>query len=223
MCGRFVRNSDILTITTEFNIEQTSFDLEPSYNVAPTQNIIIIINDGKKQLIECEWGFIPSWAKEPSVGNKMINARSETVADKPTFKSAFKNRRCLVVADGFYEWRKEGGVKIPIYIHLKSGKPFGFAGLYNPWISPEGDQICTCTIVTTEANELLKPIHNRMPVIIPEDQQDLWLDPAVQEKEPLLSLLNAFDSKEMDFYDVSPMVNSPKNNSPDIIKPISIS
>jgi putative SOS response-associated peptidase YedK len=220
MCGRFVRSSSIREIADYFNIGHPSFEVEPSYNVAPTQDIIILNNRGVKQLVKCHWGFVPSWAKDLSVGHKMINARSETVAEKPTFKAAFRKQRCLVIASGFYEWQKDKKKKVPVYISLKSGTPFGFAGLYNVWTSPEGEKICTCTILTAEANDLLSAIHNRMPVIIPPDKQDIWLNPEVEDVELLKGFLRPFPSKEMVIARVSDRVNSPKYNSPDNIKPV---
>jgi putative SOS response-associated peptidase YedK len=154
------------------------------------------------------------------MGFKMINARAESVADKPAFKDAFRNQRCLVVADGFYEWVLEGKVKQPVYIRLKSHTPVGFAGLYSVWRSPEGENICTCTIITTDANDLLRPIHDRMPVIIPKDKEDLWLDPKTTEKEILLPLLTPYPSDEMEFYRVSPIMNKPEKDASEMIRPI---
>jgi len=172
MCGRFERSSPIEIIIRDFRVNKASIEIAPSYNVAPSQDILAIHVDhkGKKQLVTCRWGFIPSWAKDPSIGYKTINARAETISSKPMFRSAFKNHRCLVIADGFYEWQKKERSKVPFYIHLNSGKPFGFAGLFSLWSSPEGQSICTCTIITTDSNELLKPVHDRMPVIIPRDK-----------------------------------------------------
>jgi len=220
MCGRFVRTSSIREIAEYFDVDQPSFEVQPSYNIAPTQDIIIINNRGVKQLVKCHWGFVPSWSKDFSVGYRMINARSETVAEKPSFRSAFIKQRCLVIANGFYEWQVEKKRKIPVYIHLKSGKPFGFAGLYSVWTSPEGEKICTCTILTTESNDLISSIHDRMPVIIPRDKEDLWLDPSVNDVETLKGLLNSFPSKEMELARVSDRVNSPRYNSPDNIKAV---
>jgi putative SOS response-associated peptidase YedK len=148
----------------------------------------------------------------------MINARAETVTEKASYRNAFKKRRCLVVADGFYEWQNTGDAKRPMYIRLKSGKPFGFAGLYEVWKSPEGKELTTCTIITTEANELMKPIHERMPVIIPAELLDKWLDPAIEGKEQLLDMLRPYPAGEMEAYPVSKRVNSPRNNSPECIK-----
>lgn len=214
MCGRFVRKSPISDIIKEFHVEGIRIKMKPSYNVAPSQNILIVINeDGRHRMKRCRWGFVPSWAKDPSIGYKMINARGETVAEKPSFKKAFKNQRCLIVADGFYEWYKRGKKKVPLYIRMKSKRSFSMAGLYNLWTSPEGESLWTCTIITTSSNDLLKPLHERMPVIIPEDKRELWLDPDVQEKEILLSLLGPYPSEKMELYEVSSEVNSPSNNS----------
>jgi putative SOS response-associated peptidase YedK len=220
VCGRFVRNSSTKEIAREFNIQEVAFDFKPSYNIAPSQDVLLVINDGHTRLIKSRWGFIPSWSKDPSIGNRMINARGESVSEKPSFKSSFNKHRGLVVADGFFEWRKEGDVKIPVYVYLKSGKPFGMAGLYSYWISPEGEEICTSTIITTEANEKLEPVHDRMPVIIPKTQESLWLDPGMSKKDMLLSLLKPYPAEDMDCHDVSKIVNSPKNDSPDNIMPI---
>jgi putative SOS response-associated peptidase YedK len=211
MCGRFTQSQSIPRIAQEFGIAEVSCDLGPSYNIAPTQKVAVVVTDGVKKLVPVRWGLVPSWAKEISVGNKMINARAETITEKASYRNAFKKRRCLVVADGFYEWQDVGDSKRPVYIRLKSGKPFGFAGLYEVWKSPEGDEITTCTIITTEANELMKPIHARMPVIIPRQDEDLWLNP--ETKDPGL-LLKPYPAEEMEAYPVSKRVNSPKNNSP---------
>ncbi len=222
MCGRFVLNSPVPDIINEFHIDQTSFEYDPSYNVAPTQNIVIIKKNGLKVLTNCKWGFVPSWAKDVAIGHKMINARSETVAEKPTFRKAFKNQRCLIVADGFYEWIKKGTVKTPVFIRLKSQKPFGFAGLYNLWTSPEGKEICTWTIITNQGNDIPRSLHHRMPVILPRDKHDLWLDPKNQDTEELLSFLKPYSSGEMELYEVSRKVNSPSYNASDNVEPVGI-
>jgi putative SOS response-associated peptidase YedK len=154
------------------------------------------------------------------MGFNMINAKAETVAEKPAFREAFRRQRCLVVADGFFEWRHEGKLRIPVYIRLKSQRPMGFAGLYNTWISPDGDALCTCSIITTEANELLSPIHDRMPAIIPEDKDDLWLDPKINDKDRLMPLLRPYSPNEMEYYEVSSVINKPENDSPEIIMPV---
>ena len=222
MCGRFARSARPDVLIREFGVKKTLIDLGPAYNIAPGQDIIIVNNQGEKQLVTCGWGFIPSWAKDASSGYKMINARAETVAEKPTFKEAFLKHRCLVIADGFFEWQKDEKGKMPYYIHLKSGRPFGFAGLYDTWTSPEGGSICTCTIITTDANELLAQIHDRMPVIIPKNKEDLWLDPGMQDQDILRGMLRPYPTQEMEMYPVSPKVNSPKFNSADTIKPATV-
>jgi putative SOS response-associated peptidase YedK len=221
MCGRFVLISDLAEITTEFDVQEISGNLQRSYNIAPGHTIAAIIDDGSKRLIQLTWGLIPSWAKDPSIGNKLINARGETVAEKPSFKAAFKKRRCLIVANGFYEWQKRGKIKIPVFVRLKSDKPFGFAGLYETWISPDKQELCTCTIITTEANELLQPIHNRMPVIVPKDQENIWLDSEKDDTTHVFSILKPYAHNEMVAYEVSSLVNSPQHNSPDCITPVS--
>jgi putative SOS response-associated peptidase YedK len=221
MCGRFTRSTPIPAIAKEFGVSEVSCDLGPSYNIAPTQQVAAVIIDGVKQLVPVRWGLVPSWAKDLSVGNRMINARSETITEKASYRNAFKKRRCLVVADGFYEWQKVGDGKRPVFIRLKSGRPFGFAGLYEVWGPPEGDSVTTCTIITTEANELMKPVHDRMPVIIPKEKEDLWLDPEVKDQERLIDLLKPYPADQMEAYPVSRRVNSPSNNSPDCIKPAS--
>jgi len=220
MCGRFVRCSSIRKICEYFAVTHPSFEIEPSYNVAPTQDILIINKSGVKRLVKCHWGFIPSWAKDPSVGYKMINARVETITEKPSFKTAFRKQRCIVIADGFYEWQKDKKRKVPFYIHLKSGEPLGFAGLYNLWTSPEGEKKCTCTILTTESNEIISAIHDRMPVIVPRDKEDIWLDPEVEDAALIKGSLRPFPSEQMVLTRVSDRVNAPSHNSPENIKPL---
>jgi putative SOS response-associated peptidase YedK len=221
MCGRFVFFSNLESVKEAFDIQQINFEPAPSYNVAPTQDVAVVVQrDGKNALEKMRWGLIPSWAKDVKIGSRMINARSETVHEKPSFKRPFKGQRCLVVADGFFEWQKTDQGKIPMFVHLKSQRPFGFAGLYDVWTSPDGEPIASCTIITTDANELLKPIHNRMPVILGASQERTWLNPDVQQTVELLALLEPYPSDEMEAYEVSRMVNSPANNSPVCIEPV---
>ena len=219
MCGRFVRSSTVATIADEFNVGQASLEMTPSYNVSPTQDIVILTHKGTRQLVRCRWGFVPSGAGDSSIGSRMINARAETVASKPAFSTAFKRQRCLVIADGFYEWIKKGGKRVPVYLSLKSGKPFGFAGLYNPWTSPAGERICTCTVITTASNELLAGVHDRMPAIIPKDRQDLWLHPGETDPDILQKLLKPFPPGELEMHQVSSKVNYTRYDNPDAIKP----
>lgn len=220
MCGRFAQISPVKVIKKEFNVKEIAVDFKPNYNAAPTQNIAAIIYDKVNKLVQLRWGLIPFWAKEASIGNKMINARAETITDKPSFRNAFQRHRCLIAVDGFYEWKKEGGIRKPLFIFLKSKKPFGLAALYETWTSPEGVQIMSCSIITTEANALMKSIHTRMPVIIPKDHEAQWLDFTGKDRTMLLQLLKPYDSEQMDSFYVSQFVNSPKNNSPECIKPL---
>lgn len=221
MCGRFELHSAFEIIARLFGLSGDVRMVPTGYNIAPGKDIAIIVNDdGTNRITLCRWGFVPTWAKDLKEGYKMINARAETVAEKPSFRQAFIRQRCLVVADGFYEWKNEGGKKRPFYIHRKDGKPFGMAGLYNLWTSPEGEQVCTSTIITTDANESLKPIHERMPVILPTDETGRWLDPAIHEKDRLLPMLKPFPDNDLELYEVSTGVNSPKNDSAENIKRI---
>mgnify|MGYP000500527215 CR=1 FL=1 len=220
MCGRFVLFCSVNKITQEFAVLPENFAFSPNYNIAPTQEILIVVAEGERSLIKCRWGFIPPWAKDPNIGYKMINARAETVAEKHTFKAAIRSHRCLVVADGFYEWKKEGKEKKPLYIHFKSGRLLGFARLYSYWQSPEDGLICTCTIITISANHLIEPIHNRMPAIISADSREAWLDPEIQNEKRILPLLSPYSAEDMEAYYVSPLVNSPRNDLPDNLRPV---
>jgi putative SOS response-associated peptidase YedK len=193
--------------------------LKPRYNVAPTQPVPIIrilrTNPETKQreLVSVRWGLVPSWADDPGVGNRLINARAETVASKPAFREAFKHRRCLVPADGFYEWKKEGARKQPVYVRRKDGLPFAFAGLWEEW-EREGEVIESCVIITTDANPLMAEFHDRMPVILDPKDYGLWLDPEVQDPKRLEPLLQPFPSDELEVYPVSRLVNDPKHEDP---------
>lgn len=177
MCGRFALVTDLKNIQKNFNIQNIMCAYRPGRNIMPGRLIPAVIRHNGKNILVCfRWGLIPSWSKDPSIAGKLINARAETVERKPSFKDAFGKRRCLIVADGFYEWKREGHGKTPFYYDLKSGRPFGFAGLYETWISPDKKKINTCTIITTAANELIAPVHDRMPVILTDDQGRVWLD-----------------------------------------------
>lgn len=220
MCGRFARFSIKPVIIEEFGIAEIDFEFRADYNIAPGSNIAAITGGGERRLAGYRWGLIPSWAKDASAGYKMFNARAETLHDKPSFKGALKKRRCLIVADGFYEWRKECKKKIPFFIRLKSRKPFGFAGLYEKWISPGGDEINSCTIITTQANGLLLPIHDRMPVIVRREEEALWLDADREDRESFDPVLLPYSAEEMEAFEVAPYVNSPANNSPECINPV---
>ncbi len=219
MCGRFARIMPIRDIIKAFSVDEVVSDIQPSYNIAPGGGIVIIIQkDGRRILDDFRWGLVPHWAKEPSIGNKMINARSESVHQKPGFRSAFKSRRCLIVASGFYEWKREGRAKIPYYIRLSDRDSFAFAGVHETWTSKDGAELRTCAIITTGSNDIIRPIHDRMPVILPSESERAWLDPATTV-ENALALLAPYPTEEMNAYQVSALVNSPRNDMPDCIAP----
>ncbi|MFJ7940640.1 SOS response-associated peptidase [Peribacillus sp. NPDC096622] len=222
MCGRFTLFTDIEEIKERFDI-QGSFDDEYqfSYNIAPSQSVLSVINDGERnRLGYLRWGLIPFWAKDVKVGYKMINARAETIAEKASFRNAYEKKRCLIIADSFYEWKKTPERKIPMRIKLKNHAPFGMAGLWESWKSPEGISIYSCSVITTVPNELMTSIHDRMPVILkPEDEKD-WLNPSINDPAYLQQYLKSFDSEQMEAFEVSTDVNSTKNNSPNLIQQI---
>jgi len=223
MCGRFSLTANLTTVAQRFGVPIPTAEAAvwtARYNIPPTKTVIVVGDDGARYLTEMRWGLIPSWAKDPAIGNRMINARAETVATKPAFRVALRKRRCLVVADGFYEWQKRGRAKQPFYIVLKSREPFGFAGLWETWIAPDGEETKTCTIITTEANELLKPIHDRMPVILTWEVETIGLDPTIQDQTLLLPLLRPYHAEEMEAYPVSQWVNRPNHDSPECIEPV---
>ena len=216
MCGRFTLTVDIATIARAFQVEPV-LQTEPRYNVAPTQQVVTIMQDETKHLALLRWGLIPSWAKEESIGNKMINARAETLAEKPSFKRLLTSKRCLIVADGFYEWKKEAGGKTPMYFTLKNKEPFAFAGLWDSWHSPEGEQIRTCTIITTQPNEVVSSVHDRMPAILTPDVREDWLNPGLKDQERLLAFLKAYPVEEMTVRPVSRLINNPKYEGAELI------
>ncbi|MFP3510545.1 SOS response-associated peptidase [Peribacillus sp. SIMBA_075] len=222
MCGRFTLFTDIEEIKDRFDI-QGSFDEEYqfSYNIAPSHSVLSVINDGtRNRLGYLRWGLIPFWAKDEKVGYKMINARAESIAEKASFKNAYKKKRCLIIADSFYEWKKGPERKIPMRIKLKNHAPFGMAGLWESWKSPEGINIYSCSVITTVPNELMTSIHDRMPVILkPEDEKD-WLNPSINDPAYLQQYLKSFDPEQMEAFEVSTDVNSTKNNSPNLIQQI---
>jgi len=217
MCGRY-------TLTAEAEVIQQTFDLDdvptmrPRYNIAPTQKVPVITGDAPGQLAFMQWGLVPSWAKDPSVSSKMINARSETLAQKPSFRDAFAKRRCLVPVDGFFEWRKEGNQKYPMYIHLKDRQLFAMAGLWETWKTPEGDVLQTCTIITTEPNPFVAQFHHRMAVILSPESYASWLDHGTPVDD-LNALFTPYPAEHMAAYEVSGMVNNPKNDTPQVIEP----
>ncbi len=220
MCGRFalVTEKKILEMLYQLEIRD---DFIPRYNIAPSQSISALRLSpahGKRELADLKWGLVPFWAKDASIGSRMINARSETAAEKPSFRDAFKKRRLLIPASGFFEWKKEGGAKQPYYIYQKNGQPFSLAGLWERWEKGE-EPLESCTILTTGPNTLIASLHDRMPVIISPGDFEKWLDPQTGSAE-LLHLLKSYPPEEMAAHPVSPAVNKPTKNSPELIEPL---
>ena len=221
MCGRFTLTIDPSHLQEAFPWAIIPDDFGPRFNIAPSQPVAVIPNTGDNVLTMYKWGLIPSWSKDPSIGDRMINARAETLAEKPSFRNAYRRRRCLILADGFYEWKQIPGMKSkqPMFIRLKDEKPFAFAGLWEIWNSPDGSEIRSCTIITTQPNSLVESIHNRMPVILPANAYSIWLAPGDQPVTQLNELLVPYPSEEMVAFPVSKLVNSPQYDSADLIKP----
>ena len=222
MCGRYSLTIDFDVLEDRFTFRGgVQLPLVTKYNIAPSQEVLTVVNDGSENQAQVmKWGLIPFWAKDPKIGSRMINARAETVVEKSVFREAFSKRRCLVVADGFYEWQKTHEGKVPMRIVLKSGEPFGFAGLWATWKSPDGQSVNSCTIITTTANSLMEPIHNRMPVILSREAEQDWLDATNTDSGDLRELLVPYAASEMETYQVSALVNSWKNESPGVIAPV---
>lgn len=189
---------------------------KPRYNIAPSQEILAVPNAPGRKAALFRWGLIPAWAKDTRIGYKMINARGETVAEKPSFRNAYKKRRCLIPADAFYEWKKEADGKTPYLIRMTSKEPFFFAGLWEQW-RPDTDNIRSCTIITTDANDTLKPIHHRMPVILKPEDYETWLDPGLDDPEPLENLLVPFPGEKMTALPISRRINNPRNEGPESV------
>ena len=225
MCGRFARFSPAHIFRMLFQLDEF-LDLVPQYNIAPGQDVFavrgIVIRDVQqrsassprnfsKEVSAFRWGLIPFWAKDPQIGTKTINARSETVAEKPTFREAFKKHRCLIPVDGFYEWQKQKEGKKPYFIHMTDKQPFALGGIWDTWTSPQGKVLESCSILTTAPNEVVKPIHKRMPLIIEPKDFDLWLDPTILEPDKVKSLLKPYTASAMTAYPLSTFVNSPRN------------
>lgn len=220
MCGRFALIVSGEVVAEQFGLAETPF-LAPRYNIAPTQPVaaVRLAYSGQRELAHFHWGLIPSWAKDPSMSARMINARSETVTDKPAFRAAFKRRRCLIPASGFYEWQKQGSGKQPMFIQAQDGGLLALAGLWETWHAPDGGEIDSCTILTTGPNEMMAPIHNRMPVIIEPADYGLWLDPG-DRPEDGLHLLRPYPADKMRFYPVSTFVNNARNEGDQCIQPL---
>ncbi|MDX1377599.1 MAG: SOS response-associated peptidase [Anaerolineales bacterium] len=222
MCGRFTLTVNPADLQDTFSDFLFPTEFAPRFNIAPSQPLLAIPNDGANTADFFKWGLIPMWAKDPSIGNRLINARGETVAEKPSFRGSFKYKRCLILADGFYEWKANPGkkTKTPYFIHMKDRKPFAFAGLWDAWESSDGSSIKTCTIITTEPNDLMEPIHNRMPVILHTRDYAKWLDASPQTPDNLLPLLKPYSAEAMSAYAVSTLVNKPSNDMPELVVPV---
>ena len=219
MCGRYTLSTPVVALAEAFGFDGSGVELSPSYNVAPGGEIATVLPDGGERRLEMlRWGLVPPWADDPEIGSRMINARSETAPEKPSFRRAFRERRCLIPADGFYEWRREKDGKQPFFVRMKDGSPFAFAGLWESWEGDGMGPIRSCTILTTAPNRVVGEVHNRMPVIVPPDAYDAWLDPEAERQE-LVSLLASYPDDAMEAYPVSRAVNSPRNDGPGCIEP----
>lgn len=219
MCGRYAFFSPAEAVRRTFALDDVP-ELEPRYNVAPTQDVPAVraAEEGARQFAMLHWGLVPKWAKERAIGNRMINARAETLAEKPSFRDAFRKRRCLVLTDGWYEWQVAPGGKQPWFIRMKDARPFAFAGLWERWKDPaSGSLLESCTIVTTDAAAPIRRIHDRMPVVLAESHWDRWLDTAFSDTETLSELLRPFDGEALEAWPVSRQVNAPKNQGAELI------
>jgi len=220
MCGRFALATEKKVLEMLYDLELRG-ELTPRYNIAPSQEILglrLSSETGKKEPAYFKWGLVPFWADDPAIGNRLINARAETAPQKPSFRTAFKKRRLLIPATGFFEWKKQEGAKQPFYICRNDGQPFSLAGLWERWEKGE-DILETCTILTTEPNDLVAELHNRMPVIIPRDDYGRWLDPAAEQAD-LVELLGPYPPEELTAYPVSTRVNSPGQDRPELLEPL---
>jgi putative SOS response-associated peptidase YedK len=220
MCGRYTIIASPEALRALFGYEEQP-NFPPRYNVAPTQPIAIVrLVDGKRHFALVRWGLLPSWVKDPKTFTLLINARGESAAEKPAFRAAMKRRRCLIPADGFYEWQAAGERKRPFYVHAKSGAPLAFAGLWETWTGPNGEELETAAIVTTTANRTLKPIHDRMPVIVPPEAFDLWLDGAAVDATTAAALIASAPDNLLEAYEISTAVNRTANDDPNLLEPV---
>lgn len=224
MCGRFIQCSHPGVYASEFGLD-TLCEFEPRYNLAPTQPVLLIRcgGSGQRELVRLRWGLVPAWSKGPDNRYSMINARAESVSTKPAYRGAFRARRCLIPAEGFYEWKAEAGGKVPYLIRRTDAGPFAMAGLWERWRGPDGVDLESCTILVTDANTLVRGIHDRMPVILPRDVCNVWLDPHVRDTDRLLGLSKPADPDGWTLHPVSKRVNSPRNDGPELLDPIAAS
>ncbi|MCC6147618.1 MAG: SOS response-associated peptidase [Anaerolineaceae bacterium] len=221
MCGRFTITLDALEFQKELQRGETPSDWLARFNIAPAQPVAVVTDSAARAVIMMRWGLIPSWATDPAIGNRMINARAETVTIKPAFRRAFEQQRCVILADGFYEWKQSGdknSPKTPYYFYLNGHKPFVFAGLWEVWKSPENEKVYSCTIITCPANSVVGAVHNRMPVILNRKDAWDWLEP--HPATDLKNLLRPYPDVEMDAHPVSRVVNRPENDRLECILPV---
>jgi len=219
MCGRYTLRSSIEKLAEALEVASIKTDVRARYNIAPTQKVAAVrVNENSREFINLKWGLVPGWAKEPEMGARLINARSETVTEKPSFRDAFRHRRCLIPCDGFFEWRREGTRKQPFYFRMKDEQPFAFAGLWEHW-EGDGEVIESCTILTTNANQVLAPVHDRMPVIVAPQDYELWLDTKTITPNKLTPLLRPYAATKMTSHLVGLGVNNPRSDSADLIAP----
>ncbi len=217
MCGRFTLRQSPGEVARHFDLDAVP-TFEPRYNIAPTQQVLALRQTGdSKEAVFLRWGLVPSWAKDLSIGNRMINARAESITEKPSFRTAFQRRRCLIVADGFYEWQTVDGKKQPVHFRFRDGRLFTLAGLWEKWHGSGGPAVESCTILTTSANELVRPLHERMPVILSPEHREEWLDPRFADTTALRTWLTPWPAVEMTGVAASMRVNSPRNEGPDCL------
>ena len=217
MCGRYSLIADLGELAQRFEFNGDRLTFEPAYNVAPTQQVLTVVGGDTRRGGFMRWGLIPHWAKNASIGGRMINARAETVAEKPAFRDALRRRRCLVLADGFYEWQRSGTARRPMRVVMRTGEPFAFAGLWSVWRDPDGNRVPSCAIITTAANELLRPIHDRMPVVLPKELEEFWLDASVEDAPTLTGIMASYPAGAMEAFEVSRLVNSVAKDAPEVV------
>ena len=220
MCGRYSLASSPRELALRFKLGGEPISIRPRWNIAPSQDVLAVSGSDDRQASLMRWGLVPRWAKSGSSIRPIINARAETVAEKPTFRDAFRRRRCLILADGFYEWQKVGDTRRPMRIGLRSGEPFAFAGLWSEVDDPDGNRVQSCAIITTAANDLLRPIHHRMPVILPAELEGIWLDTALDNAHELTHLLTPYPDDDLETFEVSRLVNSASNDIAEVAAPV---
>lgn len=221
MCGRFTLHHSTEEVAQRFAVQKVLFEIPPRYNIAPTQPVATVRENGSRTLEAVRWGLVPFWAKDPQIGIRLMNARAETLAEKPAFRYALARRRCLIPADGFYEWRPQGKGRQPIHVRRRDAGLFAFAGLWEEWKPPDGPPLRTGVIITVPPNDLMAPIHHRMPAILTREQEALWLDASIKNVAEILSLLRPYPAEEMEAYPVSKRVNAPTVDDLLCIEPLS--